>query len=154
MGYSTEFEGQFDFNKKLDDETYNLLKGLAETRRMKRKVDSKYGIEGEFYINNDGDFGQTHEKNIIDYNESPKTQPSLWLDWTPTEDRLHLEWGGQEKFYFYVEWLEYIIKIIKPKGYTLNGIIRYRGESMGDNGVIIVKDNEIKLNEIGDYHEK
>jgi len=148
MGYTTDFEGQFDLDKKLDDETYNLLKGLNMTRRMGRKVDKKFGVEGEFYYKNDGDFGQKREDNIIDYNRPPKTQPSLWLQWTPTEDRLSIEWDGGEKFYSYVEWISYIIeKILKPRGYVLNGAVKWYGEEEDDIGTIFVRDNEVKTYE-------
>lgn len=150
MGYTTDFNGRFYLDKPLDDNTFNLLSGLAKTRRMKRNV-KDYGIEGEFYFNPD-DFensGQTEDKTIIDYNSPPSTQPSLWLQWIPTEDRQHIEWDGGEKFYNYVEWLKYIIeKILKPKGYVLNGKVEWEGED-GDNGVILVVDNKIKIREVG-----
>jgi len=148
MGYTTNFDGQFDLNKKLDDETFNLLNGLAKTRRMKRNVAEEFGVEGEFYINDDGNSGQTDEDNIVDYNTPPKTQPGLWLQWKPTEDRLHIEWDGNEKFYEYVEWLTYIIqKILIPKGYVLNGEVTWEGEESGDLGKIIVKENMVEIEE-------
>jgi len=150
MGYTTDFNGRFYLDKPLDDDTFNLLRGLAKTRRMKRNV-KDYGIEGEFYFNPD-DFensGQTEDKTIINYNSPPSTQPSLWLQWIPTEDKQHIEWDGGEKFYNYVEWLEYIIeKILKPRGYVLNGKVEWEGED-GDNGVILVVDNKIKIREVG-----
>ena len=147
MGYNTEFDGQFDFNKPLDDDTYNLLEGLATTRRMKRKVDEdKYGKEGEFYIEGKGFMGQDHEDNILDYNNPPRDQPGLWLQWVPTDDRLHLEWDEGEKFYDYVEWLEYLVKkIFKPRGYVLNGKVRYRGEDFDDVGTIVVRNNKVSV---------
>ena len=80
MGYTTDFKGQFKFNQPLDDSTYNLLKGLSETRRMKRDADklpyvreditglTDWGVEGEFYFSPDTkDFGQEKEKSIIDF---------------------------------------------------------------------------------------
>lgn len=147
MGYSTNFSGKFHLNKPLDDETFNLLVGLAKTRRMKRNI-KDYGVEGEFYFNPD-DFknsGQTEDKTIIDYNIPPATQPSLWLEWIPTKDKQHIEWNGGEKFYDYIEWLEYIInKILKPKGYILNGRVEWDGEEEDDIGRIIVNDNNIKV---------
>ncbi len=147
MGYTTEFKGKFDLDKPLDEDTYKLLKGLSETRRMKRDVEDKFGVEGEFYINLDGDFGQTHENNIVDYNEPPKTQPSLWLQWIPTEDKLHIEWNGAEKFYEYIKWIKYIIdKILIPRGYVLNGEVRWRGEEFDDMGTIVVEDNVLITN--------
>ena len=144
MGYTTEFRGVFELDRELDDETFKLLRGLAKTRRMARDVGSEFGVEGEFYINNDGNFGQTRESNIIDYNQPPKTQPGLWLQWTPTDDRKFIKWDGKEKFYNYVEWLEYLIaKILKPRGYKLNGEVEFRGEEWDDRGFIVVEDNEV-----------
>lgn len=147
MGYTTEFEGGVELDKQLDDETYALLCGLSRTRRMARKgLEPKYGVEGEFYYNPDSeDFGQEHDDNIIDYNRPPRTQPSLWCQWTPTEDRQWLKWDGGEKFYAYVEWMKYLIdRILKPRGYTVNGCIEWQGEESDDRGRIIVKNNKVR----------
>ena len=144
MGYTTDFKGQFDLDKKLDPETHELLRRLSVTRRMKRNVDAKYGVDGEFYAESLDDCGQNREDNIVDYNTPPGTQPSLWCQWTPTEDGLHIEWDLGEKFYAYVEWLEYIIeKILAPRGYVLSGEVRWRGEDFDDTGKIVVKKNKV-----------
>lgn len=144
MGYTTEFEGCFSLNKELDDVTFDFLKKLNETRRMARNVNAKYGVEGEFYVDGGGMCGQAHEKSIIDFNGAPKTQPGLWCKWTPTEDRRGIEWDGAEKFYAYVEWLEYLIsKVLAPRGYVLNGSVKFRGEESDDRGTIKIKDNVV-----------
>lgn len=148
MGYTTEFYGQFRFNKPLDDDTYNLLIGLASTRRMKRfGLHPNYGKDGEFYFNpNSKDFGQEHDGSILDRNSPPSNQPGLWLQWRPTEDRLHLVWDGGEKFYHYVEWLEYLIKkILEPKGYSLSGSVDWAGEDDYDRGTISLHDNLMRI---------
>jgi hypothetical protein len=146
MGYTTEFQGKFEFNKVLDDATYNMLYGLANTRRMARKIDKKYGVEGEFYFNDLENLGQDHETGVIDYNKPPKTQPSLWCQWTPTKDKKYLQWDQNEKFYEYIKWLQYIIdKILKPKKYKLNGMVSWRGEHFDDTGTITVKNNKITI---------
>lgn len=90
MGYITTFAGQFQFNKPLDDKTYHLLVGLATTRRVMRRCrrEEGYGVDAEFYIG-DGDYPK-----VVDDNKPPRGQPSLWLDWIPTEDRKHLKWNG------------------------------------------------------------
>jgi len=151
MGYHTYFYGKFDLNKPLDDETYEFLKKLAETRRMKRNVDPKYGVEGEFYVLGGGSFGQAHEDNIIDYNRPPSTQPSLWNHWEPTEDKMHIEHNGGEKFYCYVEWIQYIIKnILAPKGYVLDGTVHWSGEEDDDKGDIIIAQNQVTTQCVGD----
>jgi hypothetical protein len=55
-----------------------------------------------------------------------------------------IEWDGGEKFYDYVEWLEYIINnFLAPKGYVLNGECPYQGEDSDDVGKIVVKDNVV-----------
>lgn len=158
MGYTTEFEGRFDLNKKLDEETYNYLVKFAETRHMKRdltkimpKEDAeKYGVDGWKFVDAvkiDG----WHDKDIsvVDANTPPDGVPDLYCQWIPTEDRLHIEWDGGEKFYSYVEWLEFLIKnILAPKGYVLNGKVRWDGEGFGDVGVICVYDNEVCANRL------
>ena len=138
MGYTTEFEGEFKINKQVDEGTYNLLKGLAETRRMKREgLNDVYGIDGEFYVEDD-------EKNVVDYNTPPKTQPSLWCQWEIQEDRQTICWDGGEKFYDYIAWIRYIIdKILKPRGYELNGEVLWQGEEIRDREKIIVTDNHV-----------
>lgn len=144
MGYTTEFEGQFNLNKKLDKETHDYLVKFNETRRMARRLDAKYGVEGEFYVDGGGDFGQNHEDNIIDYNRPPSTQPSLWCMWVPTSDGLGIEWDGGEKFYAYIEWIEYLIaKILAPRGYVLNGSVSWRGEDFNDMGTIVIVNNKV-----------
>lgn len=147
MGYSTDFWGRFTLDRKLDEDTFMLLKKLAETRRMARKgLGPEYGIEGEFYVEGSGDFGQADEKSIIDYNKPPRTQPGLWCQWVPTADGMALEWDQNEKFYNYVEWLQYIVsKVLKPRGYALSGEVEWQGEERTDTGRIVVKNNEIQV---------
>lgn len=75
MGYTTTFEGIFEFSKPLTKEQKNYLKKFAGSRRMKRdptklpnsKVNDAarvamglpIGPEGEYVVNDDGNFGQT-----------------------------------------------------------------------------------------------
>jgi hypothetical protein len=140
MGYNTDFEGQFNLDKPLDDETYQFLVKFNKTRRMKRNVGPEYGLEGEFYIDGKGLMGQDHEANVINYNEPPITQPSLWCQWKPTEDKLHIVSDGNEGFSDYIDWIKYLIdKILAPRGYTLSGTVKWFGEEQGDVGKIIVK---------------
>jgi hypothetical protein len=144
MGYTTEFEGSFTLNKPLDDETRTFLVKLNETRRMKRKVDSQYGIEGELYVYGSGFAGQDREDNIISYNSPPSTQPSLWCGWRPSDDGTQIEWDGGEKFYEYIPWVKYIInRILAPRGYSLSGIVAYQGEDYEDFGQIVISDNKV-----------
>ena len=61
----------------------------------RRNLDAKFGVEGEFYTGGDENKGVNQNQN--DHNTPPRTQPGLWCQWTPTADRLHIEWDGGEK---------------------------------------------------------
>lgn len=157
MGYTTEFEGRFNLDKKLRPEHAAYLRKFADTRRMRRTdasamlpdqvrvaVDLPIGRDGEFFVGAGGDFGQDRDATIVDYNDPPPSQPGLWCKWVPTKDDAGIEWSGAEKFYEYVKWLDYLIAhFIKPWGYTLNGIVTWEGEDRGDVGAITVKDNVV-----------
>lgn len=146
MGYTTDFSGSFQLNQPLQPRMKEFLTKFNETRRMARNVDEAFGIEGEFYVLGGGSYGQDHEPNIIDFNNQPSTQPSLWCQWTPNEDGTAIEWDGGEKFYSYSEWLFYLInKILAPNGYVLNGTVTWQGEETGDVGKIKVVDNVITV---------
>lgn len=145
MGYTTDFEGKFKLNKKLDDETQQFLVLFNESRHMKRKFpDNKYGVDGEFFVDGLGFMGQDGDSSVVDHNRPPSTQPSLWCQWRPSDDGLHIEWDGGEKFYSYVEWLKYIVtNILKPKGYSLDGQVFWQGEDSDDRGILVAVNNHI-----------
>lgn len=144
MGYTTDFSGKFEFNKPLGDKMYAYLKLLADTRRMGRNVHEGFGVDGEFFVFGEGFMGQDKDNTVRDGNQEPITQPGLWLKWEPTDDRKFLEWNGAEKFYYYEEWLVYLIyKILAPNGYVLNGTVTWDGEETGDVGEITIRDNRV-----------
>ena len=146
MGYTTDFQGTFKLNKKLSKKRHEYLNKFNETRRMARNLPAKYGVDGEFFVGGKGFAGQDQDASIKDYNRAPKTQPGLWCQWRPTEDGMGIEWDGGEKFYNYVEWLQYIItNFLAPKGYILNGRVDWRGEDFSDIGQIIVRNNVIEV---------
>jgi hypothetical protein len=81
---------------------------------------------------------ERHEPEIVKY--------SYYCQWVPSLDGKFLQWDQNEKFYSYVEWLEYLIKeFFIPKGYKLNGTVTWSGEETGDLGKIIVKDNVVEV---------
>ena len=70
--------------------------------------------------------------------------PGIWCQWIINSNG-RLLWNGGEKFYYYVEWLQYLIdEYFKPQGYELNGKVNYRGERLEDMGVIYIKGNNVK----------
>lgn len=158
MGYTTDFSGKFDLDKPLTMPHFAFLKKFNKTRRMKRDakkaaklpdttradVELPVGDEGAYFVAGVGFMGQDKDASVVDGNKPPKGQPGLWCQWTPSENGKHIEWDGGEKFYDYVEWLNYIIThFLKPWGYVLNGRVTWQGEEHGDIGTIIVKDNVV-----------
>lgn len=158
MGYTTDFDGHFALNHELKAEHSAYLSAFANTRRMKRnsEIAEKFedevrvkaglgiGTEGAYYVGKTENFGQNKDKSVIDNNVPPDGQPGLWCQWVPTHDYKGICWDGNEKFYNYVEWLDYIIEhFLAPWGYVLNGKVMWRGEDFYDIGSITVKDNGI-----------
>jgi hypothetical protein len=160
MGYTTDFWGKFSFNKKVADKHRDYINAFINTRRMKRnaKVAEKFpdpirtavglpiGTDGGFYVGG-GEFkGQEHDASVVEYNSTPYGQPSLWCQWAVSDDGKFLEWDGGEKFYDYVEWLEYIINnFLKPWKYTISGEVTWQGEDNDDRGKIVVDKNKITI---------
>ena len=150
MGYTTDFEGVIKLNKKLKKKDKEYLVKFSDTRRMRRDIDSKYGVEGEFYVDGGGMCGQDSEDNIINYNQPPPTQPGLWCQWVPTDDGKGIEWDNSEKFYHSDDWMIYLIEnFLKPWGYIANGEIIAQGEDPGDKWVLTVTNNVVKRENMG-----
>lgn len=161
MGYSTEFFGEFKFNKPVTEQLAEYINRFSGTRRMPRdneKIKEIYpnwkelcffgelGNKGEYFAPPDGNsFGQNHDDSIIDYNGFKESvHPGLWCQWVVNEDRTALVWDEGEKFYGYVEWLRYLIKhFFEPLGYVLNGEMEFQGEESEDFGIITVIDNVV-----------
>lgn len=73
-----------------------------------------------------------------------KRYPGIWCQWIINSNG-NLSWNGGEKFYYYTEWLQYLVdEYFKPQGYELNGKVNYRGERFEDIGVIYIRANNIK----------
>lgn len=70
--------------------------------------------------------------------------PTSYCHWQLTRDCMGIEWDGGEKFYDYVEWLQFIVdKILAPAGLTLSGQLEFDGEDSKDNGTISVVDGKV-----------
>ncbi len=116
MGLNTDFFGKFLLDRPLSAEHRAVLEEFAGEEH--EEENGKAGGEGK--------------------------PPTVYCQWIPTEDGTGLEWDGAEKFYFYGEWLEYLIaRFLKPWGYTLSGSVRYVGKTEGVIGVISVQNNTV-----------
>jgi hypothetical protein len=146
MGYTTDFNGVLKLNKQLTEEDDNFIRKLTASRRMKLKVESKYGVEGEFYVADDLGNGFRDTKKVLDNNSPPSTQPGLWCHILPTDDGMGLEWDGGEKTYDMEDWIFYLInRYLAPRGYVVNGTMEAFGEDHGDIWAIKVEDNVVRV---------
>lgn len=162
MGYNTDFWGSLKFNKPVEDWLVDYIDNFSGTRRMRRdpkKIEKVFpdwkskcfngdlGVDGGYFIGGVGFYGQDCDESVLSVNTPPVGQPGLWCQWIIENGEL--VWDGGEKFYNYVEWLEYLIKhFFAPLGYVLNGVIGFQGESYDDRGNIEVTDNRVFI----DWH--
>jgi hypothetical protein len=110
MGYTTNFDGQFNITPTLSPAHIERLSNFADERHE----------EGDF--------------------------PGYYCQWIPTNDGTAIEFDGNEKFYYYEEWIVYLIKtFLAPWGYLLNGQVMWQGEEVGDVGVITIKNNSVHV---------
>lgn len=160
MGYTTSFRGSFDFSRSLTDDEHAFLGPFCASRRMKWDVaklqaefkgehgnpftpEDPYGPEGA-YFTFDNDQECFKHPAVVDSNEPPAGQPGLWCMWTFSDNTMY--WNGGEKFYNYVEWLQYLIDhFFGPWGIKLNGAVQWEGEDPTDLGVISVRNNRVNV---------
>lgn len=171
MGYTTDFEGSFKLDRPLDPAHAAYLLKFNNTRRMRRNAVKAaalpdplrkaaglpVGKDGAYFVGAGGDFGQGRDDSVMNYNRPPQGQPGLWCQWVPdTGEMRHwregpdltacdrIQWDGGEKFYNYVEWLQYLLDhFLKPWGYVLNGEVEFVGENPDDRGMIVVEQNKV-----------
>lgn len=87
-------------------------------------------------------------RDFAEETHSEREYPSYYCQWIPTEDKLHIAWDQAEKFYSYIEWIEWLIEnFFKPKKYILNGEVEWHGEASDNIGRIVIKDNVVTLKE-------
>ena len=156
MGYYTSFYGEFEITPKLAPEHERYLRAFTSSRRMKRHSDLAAalgdeirqavglpaGIEGEYHVagNDDAD------ESVVDLNNPPRTQPSLYCSWEIGEDGTSLLIPEQGKHYYYEEWLNYLVdNFFKLWGYELGGEVTWSGEEDDDKGTIYAKENMIEV---------
>lgn len=163
MGYTTEFQGEFELNRPLSESQCAYLVKFSETRRMKRDpekaklisdplrevVNLPIGEDAEYFVGGVGVMGQDRDESVTDINSPPKSQPGLWCKWMPNEAGTAIIWNQGEKFYDYVDWISYIIShFIEPWNLILDGDMKWFGEDPRDTGIIRVRDNRIQVGPI------
>jgi len=139
---------------------------LLDQDPLREAVGLPAGRFGDFYVAGTGSFGQGDEPNILGHNtppghkivrndlvvsvgygsrRDPRIQPGLWCQWTATDDGTAIVWDGGEKFYNYIEWLQYLqAQILSRWGVKLSGSVQWFGEDMNDFGVILAQEGTIR----------
>jgi hypothetical protein len=85
-----------------------------------------------------------HLKDFSEERHDESDYPGIWCQWVSNDEGTELVWDGGEKFYEYVEWLEWLIdNYFESQSLVLNGTIRWQGEDISDVGRIDVKDNHV-----------
>ena len=160
MGYNIYYEGTVSISKQLDDETYNIIMGLSDSRRMSWDADKlerdgiakkkDIGEEGEFFFGHDHmkhkELIEFEKKYALNINYPPAGQPSYWGVWIVTDDRMGLIWNEAPNSYGGHEWLQYLVKkILVPRGYKVKGTIDWiTEEKMYDNvWHTVIKDESV-----------
>lgn len=158
MGYTTVFRGHFSLDRPLTPEEAAYLHDFARTRRVRREssktelrpdpvrtaVGLPVGIEGGYFVGETGFCGQDNGPDVIDFNNEPAGQPGLWCQWVPGKDNQSIVWNDHEKFYFYTEWLAYLLHhFLIPWGYDVSGSVDWQGEEEHDIGTITVMNNAV-----------
>lgn len=158
------FDGSFGVETYLDTETINLILGLNKSRRVKRdtkalarKLDislkeclETYLEDGQLYVPDNDDI--TDDESVVSLNEPPSDQPGLYCKWTVDVEDNSIVWDGSQDFENFFEWLNYLIEIVlKPRGYVVNGKVRYIGRRLDDMGLITVKKNDVLLRRFVSY---
>ena len=116
MGFSTIYLNPFHFDRQIDQEHANILIAFSQT-------------EHEDESGRPGGRGMP---------------PTYYCQWVPTDDRMGLEWDKNEKFYFGLDWLEYLIEnFIQPWGYTLNGESPWYVDDFQEAGFLRITDNVV-----------
>ena len=97
--------------------------------------------------------GQDNDNGVINPNSPPQTQPGLWCQWVPSSDGTKIEWDEGEKFYDYIDWINYINdNFLKPWGCVLHGDVTWEGEESDDIGLIEAVNGVITVHE-GPYRK-
>jgi hypothetical protein len=81
-------------------------------------------------------YKKAHNSNIM---------PSKFCQWKIDSEGQNISWDGIEKFYHFEKWIAFIVTILEPMGYKINGKVFWIAENKGDVGTIKIKDNSIKI---------
>ena len=107
--------------------------------------DGFFDLSRALTIKENNELEAINDKDWRDDHSRPDSY-SFYCQWCSNDEGTQLIWNGREKFYGYIEWLEWLItNFFKPKHILLNGEVLWNGEEPMDLGKIIVKDSLIEV---------
>lgn len=117
MGYTTKFSGALKLSRAL---TIHEAKELLEIHEA----------DGE----------DSRGPKIAEREDS-----GLRLQWVPTESLDGIVWDGEEKFYSYVECMQWLCAWLNFRDIMASGELNWSGEDAGDTGLIAVVANTVEV---------
>lgn len=87
-------------------------------------------------------------KTILEFNDDPDCIPGdhpagSYMQWVPSQSLDAIGWDGEEKFYDYTKWLQWLCKWLSEIGVETNGEMIWSGEDASDSGVITVRNGAV-----------
>lgn len=79
------------------------------------------------------------DRDSIEFGDKEKI--SSYLQWVLSKSLDRIGWDGNEKFYDYEKWMQFVCDWLTEIGVGANGDLTWSGESADDVGVLSVKDN-------------
>lgn len=87
----------------------------------------------------------TEAKQLLTWADDPDSidqpKPEGYLQWVTNSELDAIGWDGNEKFYGYTEWMQWVCDWLKGIGISANGILQWSGEDTQDVGLLTVVDN-------------
>lgn len=85
-------------------------------------------------------------KMFLEANKNPESiepNPGIrsYVQWVPSESLDAIVYDGNEKFYDYDKWMQWVLDRLTKMGINADGSIVWSGESAGDVGVLKVQGN-------------
>ena len=72
-----------------------------------------------------------------------KTGIHGYMQWVPTHALDGIVWDGNEKFYNYTQFMEWLCGWLKDRDIAANGELFWSGEDAADTGRIVVQENAV-----------
>lgn len=135
-------KGHLTANQPIPQQVVQLINALGSSERLARdvsKVGVQFGIEGEFYTQDETDTALTPVR-------PPSSQPSTVLDWYVSEDGKHLHHRNDADTLLHVDkWLHYlIVRVLQPNGILVTGEMAF--EQQGEDVIkLTVHANKVEL---------